>query len=120
MAAAWQEAGSGAGAQLQCSQARTEPCQEPQCGTHRGPKPCGVRPASEGLGCGASDQCPLQPQRALWLLASEQKVPSKGERCSSQVHSMLAFILKLPFCGRIVTLDLQTLHPVPIQGAGKG
>lgn len=61
-----------------------------------------------------------QPHRALWLVASEQKVPSKGGRCSYQVHSMLAFILKLPFCGRIVTLDLQTLHPVPIQGAGKG
>lgn len=32
---------------------------------------------------------------------------------------MLAFILKLPFCGIIVTLGLQTLHPVPSQGAGK-
>lgn len=59
MAAAWQEAGSEAGAQLQCSQAQTEPCQEPQCGTHHGPKPHGVRAAREGFGCGASGQCPL-------------------------------------------------------------
>uniref|UniRef100_A0A8D2NBH1 Uncharacterized protein n=1 Tax=Zonotrichia albicollis TaxID=44394 RepID=A0A8D2NBH1_ZONAL len=61
-----------AGAQLQCSQARTELCQEPQCGTHHVPSPV----VSEQPVVSAHSQ----PHRALSLCHSNVGALSLPQR----------------------------------------
>lgn len=82
MAAAWQEDGSRAGAQLPRSQAQTELCQEPQCGTHSGPKPPWCQSSQGGAWIWSQWSVPAANHTELcgwWFLG--RKSPRKGERC---------------------------------------
>lgn len=62
-----------------------------------------------------------QPHRALWLVTSGQKIPQQRRKMFLAGSFPAGFHLEVTFlCGSIVPLGLQTLHPVPSQGAGKG